>query len=310
MIQPFAFSLYQEWFLNRWNHEFRNDFPLSFRIIQEKIMESNDVCTTYCFGCFHHDVLLGIIVLKHFNDRDISSDLNISLIFVEQMHRNQGIGKSLIQHAIQFAHQHGFSKIIVGADYNCLFSGVFICHNRETHRFFLNNGFTKLYKNVNLIANKAPEVLLHQSKFHIVTQEQEKQAILTLIQNYFSKRWYLDVCNASPNELIACYDENLIGFLRMNHMGALRLSNSLNLHSKYENLGGIGPLGMIPSKQKMGYGKQMVRFALSQLFQMGCSDVIVDWTGLVDFYKSCGFHSVSQEYIIYQYNLFSGGSVI
>ncbi|HQC74643.1 MAG TPA: GNAT family N-acetyltransferase [Bacilli bacterium] len=301
MIKPVLASSVWAWLLKHWNEEFHNSFPLSQRLGNEKVIQANP---NYQGDVFTYELkgeVVGVLILKYYLRDDFPKNLYLSLLYVLPTKRHQGVGGQLLNFAIAYAKKHGFRKVITGSDPSCLFSGVFINHNPDVHAFFQKRHFTEVYKNMNLICVNKPQTI-HSKMIRIVASEAEKQAVLAMIKQHFSKRWWLDVRDAQWEELIMMQDQGqVIGFLRLSHESFKQLANSMNLHQKYQHLGGIGPLGIIPFYRGRGLGKQIVQWALNHLFQMGCSEVIVDWTGLVSFYQGCGFSHISQEYIIYQY---------
>ncbi|MGD9886375.1 MAG: GNAT family N-acetyltransferase [Bacilli bacterium] len=296
------------WFLEHWNQEFSLSFPISYRLWMEKIINQNALYQTHIFGMEADNRLIGLLVLKHYQIDDMPKQLYISLIYVIPSYRRKGYGSSMLQFSQAWAWENHFLKLMTGTDPNCLFSGIPFINNQPTHDFFLKRGFSTLYKNMNLICTTSLTIP-YDPVLKVVKTEAEKQAVLQLIKNHFSKRWLLDVMDAQPEEfVIVKKDEEMMGFLRINHESCPKFANSLNLYQKYPKLGGIGPLGIIPNYRNLGLGKKMVRYAINHLFNLGCTTVLVDWTGLVTFYQNCGFSQISQEYIIYQFE--TGGRTV
>ncbi|MGD9604777.1 MAG: GNAT family N-acetyltransferase [Bacilli bacterium] len=306
MITSFDGSKIEHWFLEHWNREFDESFPISSRLWKQNIIEGSDTFKTFVFGYQKDNQTVGVLVLKHYWNVCMPSILYVSLIYVLPSFRKQTIGKALIEFAKTYALDHDFEKVVIGSDPGCLFSGVFVHNNQCVHDFFLRQGFSYVYKNMNLLCTKRP-TSSHDARFMVVKTDEEKQNVLQMIKQHFSKRWFLDVKDILLEELIIVKEQDtIIGFLRISHESFPKLANSLNLHLKYQHLGGIGPLGIVPFYQHQGLGKQMVQFAIQHLFDLGCLQVIVDWTGLTNFYNLCGFSQISQEYIIYQ--LETGGN--
>ena len=66
-------------------------------------------------------------------------------------------------------------------------------------------------------------------------------------------------------------------------------SYSLTWRSRFNKLGGIGPLGVDISYRKQNLGHDIVAFANNILIDEGATEIIIDWTGLLDFYRIMGF---------------------
>ena len=58
---------------------------------------------------------------------------------------------------------------------------------------------------------------------------------------------------------------------------------------RFDNLGGIGPLGVDKDYRKMHLGGDIIKAAQNYLVDYGVSDIIIDWTGLMELYQKYGF---------------------
>ena len=67
------------------------------------------------------------------------------------------------------------------------------------------------------------------------------------------------------------------------------MSFSLTWRARFSNLGGIGPLGIDPNYRKKHLGYDIVSSAVNHLIDEGAEQIIVDWTGLLEFYRHMGF---------------------
>ena len=69
----------------------------------------------------------------------------------------------------------------------------------------------------------------------------------------------------------------------------LLTSYSLTWRKRFVALGGIGPLGVDASYRNKHIGYDIVAYAHNVLIDNNVSDIIIDWTGLLDFYRQFGF---------------------
>ena len=66
-------------------------------------------------------------------------------------------------------------------------------------------------------------------------------------------------------------------------------SYSLTWRKRFMALGGIGPLGVDTSYRNKNIGYDIVAYAHNVLIDNNVSNIIIDWTGLLDFYRQFGF---------------------
>ncbi|MDD3129203.1 MAG: GNAT family N-acetyltransferase [Candidatus Izemoplasmatales bacterium] len=282
--------------LKNWNEEFKDSFPITEELFNTKIIDSKYTLINESICLFENKDYVGTIIFKALDD-----DLYISFVHITKEKRFKGYGKLLINKAIELAKKYNYKKIILGSDPDCLFSGVFMEGNDEVHRFFSNQGFTREYLNYNLIAYKPPEPIWLDDEYKIKKAEETNEVeLLSFIENNFSSRWLKEVKeNTLEQVYLLFYKNRIIGFINSAISKNHHYPNSLNLYELFENLAGIGPLGIAPEFQSLGLGKGFVNFVIRDLFRLGASEVMVDWTGLIEFYKKCGFNKIYKTYIIY-----------
>jgi N-acetylglutamate synthase-like GNAT family acetyltransferase len=152
-----------------------------------------------------------------------------------------------------------------------------------------------------LIAHETPRSVPVPDDYVIrKAEEKDRLELLDFIKVNFSERWLKEVSENKINQVyILLHEDKIIGFVNTAFSQNHHYPNSLNLYKLFDNLAGIGPLGLAPEFQSRGLGKGFVNYILRDLFASGASEVMVDWTGLIDFYKKCGFNEVYKKYIIY-----------
>lgn len=279
-----------------WNEEFGDAFPLTEKLFKAKVIKSNFSLNKESICLFKNSAYIGSIFFKTYENC-----LYLSYIHIIKSERFKGYGKILLEIGERLTQKYKCQKIILGSDPDCLFSGVFMEKNDEVHRFFSNQGFTKDYLNYNLIARNAPPLLVKPDEYTITrANESLSDELLEFIKKNFSKRWLMEIKNNQINQVyLLKHDNQIIGFINSAISTNKSLPNSLNLYPLFSNLAGIGPLGIAPDFQAKGLGKIFVNYVVRDLFKRGASEVMVDWTGLVDFYLKCGFEEVFKTYIIY-----------
>ncbi|MFA7076279.1 MAG: GNAT family N-acetyltransferase, partial [Candidatus Izemoplasmatales bacterium] len=249
--------------LDHWNNEFSNTFLLSEELFNIKIINSDYTLINESFCLFDNEEYIGTIVFKVLDE-----NLYISIIHVIKDKQFLGYGKLLIKEAYELAKKNNYKKIFLGSDPECLFSGVFMEGNDEVHRFFSNQGFAREYLNYNLIAYTSPETIWLSNDYEIKKADlKRRNELLNFINDNFSKRWLLEVSNNSINQVyILLHKNKIIGFINSALSNNHHYPNSLNLYKLFDNLAGIGPLGIAPIYQSKGLGKGFVNYVLRDLF--------------------------------------------
>lgn len=294
--------------LFNWNQSTPKPYKLTNRLINEKLIKSVFTIHEGSYSLYHENDYIGSIVLKHQKDIGLdNSVMHISLIFIAQQFRHLGYGTMLLENSKKTAHDLGFSKIIIGGDMDCLFSGVFVVDNINTNDFFIKNGWSIYSKNYNLIATKPnesiyelPEDLRLVSKLN----QSDYDKLTDFVGKNFSPRWLYETLHTNPNYFfILKQNEKIIGFVRWGDELSTSLPNSVNQYSSYSKLAGIGPLGIDSNFRGHGVGLAFISNVLKELWKMKYHNISVDWTNLVHFYQKCGFHEICSEFIQYQYSL-------
>jgi GNAT superfamily N-acetyltransferase len=288
-----------------YNQEFGKIHPIDQRLFKEKIINSEALLNSESYSLYNKQEFIACLALKRSLLLINKSKIYISFIYVAKKHRNKGIGKEILARCIKKSAKLGYNEIIVGGDEQCIFSGVFHKNNEHTHKFLTNSGFIANYSNINLILHKKVDVTYIQDDYDYilgVTNEQKKEAIEFVKQN-FSPRWVMELSETENEDIGILLDNNkIIGFIRTGTKESKKLPNSLNDYLLFENLAGIGPLGVSKEYQGKGLGIYLVNKTIHELIKNGASDVMVDWTGLDKFYLKCGFTEEYEKYTIYHYS--------
>jgi len=280
--------------------------PISKRLFQEKVLGCQQLIKQFSYALYLEQNYIGFVAIKKSLRIENKNKLYLSMIHIIKESRNQGYGKAILKDLFQFMQTTNYSELIVGGDEKCIFSGVFHNNNETTHAFFQKEGFEVHSNNMNLIVSDslAVEYKNNHAEFIFGITETQKQEALHLIKQHFSERWYDEVEESDIHDIGVLFDDNkIVGFINTGSVSSKQYPNSMNDYLLFENLSGIGPLGIIPEYQGKGLGLYMVNQALQALFHRGASDIMVDWTGLEYFYKKCGFKKIYENYTIYKCNM-------
>jgi predicted N-acetyltransferase YhbS len=283
-----------------WNAEYGNIYPITAELF-DRIIENIYMKASYVV--VSNEKLIGFVIGKVWQD-----DYNIktyekigwiSLIYVLPKYRNQGIGTKLINLSIDALKEFGVHTINLGKDYNNFFPGLPI-DLAKYRTWFQNRGFEFLYLTHDLITrnnkNKLP-LVNKQFEFKDASTV-DKELVINFINSYWPGRWTKEAIDyykngGSGREYQICVNEKneIIAFAKVCYPNTLTkcISNSLTWRARFDALGGIGPLGVSPTYRGQHLGYDIVVSSVNNLINFGISDIIIDWTGLLEFYRKMGF---------------------
>ena len=125
-----------------------------------------------------------------------------------------------------------------------------------------------------------------------------KELVINFINSYWPGRWTkeaIDYYNngGNGNEYLICLNDKkeICAFAKVCYPTTLvkHMSYSHTWRARFEALGGIGPLGVAPAYRGKHLGYDIVAASVNSLIDAGVSEIIIDWTGLLDFYRKMGF---------------------
>ncbi len=291
--------------IKEWNNEIVN-YPLDERIIKEKLIEHLDVIDSYALVNDENQYVASIVLKKCYKG-DVLNGF-ISLIHVKKEYRKQGIATRMIKEALKLFKEEGLNRVWLGCDYGCLFSGLFIDNNEEDHKFFINRGFTFDHNTHNMLLSKRIETPKTKDYEYCLLSEDLRYEFEEFTKK-FSRRWSFENKNANCKDVVLILkDKKIIAFARICMKDSKALTNGINNFRKYEKegrvLGALGPLGVDKELRKTGLGKEIVLYGIEELYKRGATDILIDWTSLIDFYKKACFADICDVYSQYRYEIF------
>lgn len=290
-------------FLKSWNQEFGSSYPITERMMREYYLHSDYVIESLSYALYDKDAYVGLLLVKEAQGilPKYEDAFFLSLLHVDKKYRKQGIAKTMFANLVNQMEPFKKRRIYLGSDMDCFYPGVFVNQNEETHFAIAHLGFQKVYNSFNLWTDQDAKPVTTVD-IQCATTMTEKDQVLEFIKSNFSNRWYLDCLKHAPHNFIYRKEkEEIIGFLRIASVEDKYLVNGLNTYKRYNKLYAIGPLGIKEAYHHKGYGKELVQFAIHYAFEKGASDCVVDWTGLVEFYKKCGFKEISDTFTLYEF---------
>jgi GNAT superfamily N-acetyltransferase len=256
-------------------------------------------------GAFVKDELVGFVLTRRFRDLARNPDMQayaglgwVSAIVVAKNWQGKGIGTALLQRAEE--NLAGVTKIRLGGDVGHFFPGII---SDGADSFFRKHGY-HISQNLEYDlhcsledwqSQPLPTAVINGEYFYTQGQAGEEPAILEFLGRVFPGRWRYKIAldfkeGISPKDitLLKRRDGTIAGFLECRHSKSANPVPTLALEHN-RTWGGIGPLGVDSNVRGGGLGLGLVVFATDYLKSLGVSDVVIDWTTLVDFYGKLGY---------------------
>ena len=227
----------------------------------------------------------------------------IQMIFVAPDQRRQGIGRALVNNALDWLKKAGMkSALLGGAGMLRLWPGI-PEEFPDSKKFFKKMGWEKFNRCCDLVRD-VRNYQIPPSLLQLMDQEEvdlhpacaeEIPAILEFERQQFPG-WYREYAYKTAlgehAEILVAWqkEKGVVGTLLMFSPGSKLLS--VNLVWKLllgEDVGGLGAVGVHEDERGRGIGLALVSWGTEVLMQRGVRNAVIDWTGLVDFYGKAGY---------------------
>ncbi|WP_339213791.1 GNAT family N-acetyltransferase [Ornithinibacillus sp. FSL M8-0202] len=287
-----------------WNQELGDYYPMRTELFrQNSFLDVNVSYEGSIVVVDEADRVIGFMVVKYMKEKtevSMRDDLGwIQAIIVDSAYRNRGIGTQLLNHAEAHFKQKGLKEILLGRDMYHYFPGI-PSELAETVDWFEKRGYQHQGTEVDLSKSFTDSETVHMPaipnvEFSIL-QEAEKENFLQFLHHCFPGRWeheaihYFQKGGTGREFVVEKENGQIIGFCRINDAESPIIMGNINWAPLFPGkVGGIGPLGVDAKKRKSGYGIAVVQAGIAFLRARGVNQMIIDWTGLVDFYRKLGF---------------------
>lgn len=285
-----------------WNKELATDFPMRKELFKQNSFE--DVNVLYKGSCIALDEegnVIGFIVAKQWKEElDVGMDPKkgwIQTLLVDSFHQGKGIGSTLLGHAETYLKANGIEQIQMGGDPFHYFPGI-PGQYKDVQNWAEKKGYNKRIDTYDLINHMSKEYLFpHDDSVEIaLLQEDEKEEFIYFLHKCFPGRWEYEAIkyfelNGDGREFVIIKKNNqIIGFCIINDSCSPFIAQNVYWSPLFETeIGGIGPLGIDKEERKQGYGLAIVQAAVVYLQERGIETIVIDWTGLLDFYGKLDF---------------------
>ena len=124
----------------------------------------------------------------------------------------------------------------------------------------------------------------------------DREYFLAFLHRCFPGRWEYEALHyfqrgGTGREFVLLEKENkIIGFSRINDASSPMIAQNVYWAPLFNGkLGGIGPLGVDSAERGNGYGIAIVEAAIAFLRSRDIKNIVIDWTGLVGFYRKLDY---------------------
>lgn len=299
------------WDMNRldeivqlWNGELGYDFPMRKELFKQNSFLDENVCQKASrLVVNEHDEVIGFIVAKRWKESlQVGMRENVGWIqtlLVHNNYRGRGIGSKLLSHAESVFKEKGMTEILLGRDPWHYFPGIPESYGAIS-KWFEKKGYAQFGTDYDMINNyqdksglPIPEA--KEAKYSLLSLD-DKEDFLSFMNRCFPGRWeyeahkYFENGGTGREFVVLKKAGEIIGFCRMNDSKAPIIAQNIYWAPLFdEKLGGIGPLGVDAKERGNGYGIGIVEAAIAFLRNRGINRIVIDWTGLVEFYGKLGY---------------------
>ncbi len=302
LFDPFVM---EEAVLSLWNAELATSFPLDSRLYRQIVGSGESKPVLYTLG---GEAGLDAFAL-------VRGDGHLSALLVRSDARRQGLGSALLCQIEEDLRALSVSKLVVGADYLHFFPGAPECcsddlgYSAQTSSalsaFLDSHGFDRgcleydLRADLNdLDLDALGAKVLTPEGFEVVPYAADFDAETdAFFGRCFPGRWckeFQDARAAGSLEktllLLVTEGGSVAGFCRIFATDTPILGPSVYWRALLgEHWGGLGPIGVDDDYRGRGLGLYLLHRSLLELSRRSVSQMVIDWTDLVDFYAKMGF---------------------
>ena len=306
-FDDFSKSKVIETITSLWNNEMGEIFPITKELMKRSTYETKGFLSDVSSIAIVDGEIVGFIIAKIWNHPiEVLAYKNvgwISLIYVDPLYREKGIGSALLNKVESDFTILGKKELNLGRDYQNFFPGIPM-DLKSSSTWFEHRGYELMNTTNDLVKHIKPSnalIPLKQFKdgknYTIrISNENDKEELKQFITSNWPGRWAVEVSDyvdQGANLYFICLDENnrICGFCRFENdeTPTSIIGYGLTWRNRFEHLGSIGPLGVESSHRHNNIAYNLLAAANNHLVQLNVTDIMIDWTNLMDLYRKFGF---------------------
>lgn len=299
-------EIYLDEIVELWNKELATDFPMRKEHFAQNSFQDDNICwESSLVSLDHEEKVNGFIVAKRWQETlDVNMPKStgwIQAMLVDSQHRNQGIGTDMLEHVETTLKSKGIEQILLGRDPGHYFPGISKDYS-GTKVWFESRGY-EATSNIDhdMLRSYDPNDPISMPEFPDITfkvfdEHEDQESLLAFLHRCFPGRWeyeamkYFAKGGTGREFVIAKKNNEVVGFCRINDPESPLIAGNVSWAPLFDDaLGGVGPLGIDSAERGQGYGLAIVEAGIAALRNREINNIVIDWTGLVDFYKKLGY---------------------
>lgn len=224
----------------------------------------------------------------------IVSGSSVSLLCVDEKHRNRGIGGELLRAAENTIAESGADTILLGRGNNYIFQGV-PADIPSSVRFFEKRGYSADWTSVNMrlsLDTFDPGKLSIPPCPENITFRLALPEELPLLHDAVrsADESWVKYFDRNDHVLLALSDGKIVGFEMLSRSDCRFVLDG-------QITGSVGCVGVIPEARRRGIGLRMVAEGARRLKSMGCTSIELLYVELTDWYARLGFEIVHHQWM-------------
>lgn len=255
---------------------------------------------TEMWGVDRHGKLVGFALLK----RTIPGDQGwISLLVIDpDIPGHESVAANQVARLCDSAASHGLTELHVGKDVNHFLPGLPVALADVYGPVYERKGFVRGSRAFDVrraLTGPLPASIHADVDARPVGPEQT-DLLLSFLADQFPGRWFDGAVRARrrPGGVRSYWglwsDDTLVAFAGTSRVDAYPPPAHLScLTDRTQRACGLGPLGVHEDKRGKRHGLTLTRAIMGSFREAGYTDVIIDWTTMVDYYAKLGFSPVA-----------------
>ncbi len=308
-IAPFEPSMTEQ-VIALWNRCVGDHYPMTERLFRQNVLGDPFAQREGNLVALEGNRVVGWVLARCLVEvpPELSSyrgHASIGALCVDPEHRGKGIARTLYERAEAFLKSCGAQRITVVHYPYHLTPGI-PSEAPELKDFLERRGFGGWHETYDLRRSLddyefPPEVRQRWQEQNPQVEirparEGEQQAIVDFVAREFPGGWHYDTKRffekgGDPSDMVIAVERGeIIGFCHTFTPESIELRGSTHwfplLRGRW---GGLGPIGIAAAHRGRGLGLALLCYSVWHNKQRGVTDMVIDWTGLVDFYGRIGF---------------------
>ncbi|MFA0782324.1 GNAT family N-acetyltransferase [Fervidibacter sacchari] len=293
-----------------WNRCIGTHYPLTERLFRQNVLGDPFLQREGNLVALEGKRVIGWVLSRYL--AEVPSELasykghaSIGALCVDPEFRGRGVASALYEAAEAFLRSQGAKRIsVVHYPYH-LTPGV-PSEAAGLKAFLERKGFGGWRETYDLrrqlvdyeIPTEVEKRLREQNPKVVIrpAREGEQKAIVEFVGREFPGGWHYDTKRffekgGDPSDIVIVVEnDEIIGFCHTFTPESIELRGSTHWFPLLQGRwGGLGPIGVAASHRGRGLGLALLCYSVWHNKQRGVTDMVIDWTDLVDFYGRIGF---------------------